>query len=99
MITKKQTEALIRKIVDERIAEHNKDDYETITKMQEELGWWKNLFIFGVGSYISRPDGLRPPLFSVNEKIEALYNYFKLNPKKKEKESIVIAEKIKKDKK
>jgi len=91
MVTKKWVEELIRKVVDERIVEHNRDDSETMTKVQKELGWNKDFF--GVFR------GWRSPSFSVHEKIEALYKYFRLETKREAERSFVVARKIKKGKK
>ncbi len=90
MVTKKWVEATIRRLIDERIDEHNKDDSETIEQMKKELGWEHILF--------SYRGGLSSPHISVNEKIAALYKHFVLAPCRTDEKSSVIAKKIKKGK-
>jgi hypothetical protein len=86
MITKKWVEETVKRLIDERIAEHNKDDVETLNRLEKDCGWTEGVFF----------TALSPAFFSVHDRIEALYKHLGLTNERKFESSCVITKKIKK---
>lgn len=86
MVSKKNIQKMINNSINEAI--------KPFVELQKDCGYSEPMFVFLTAALGHDPFSLIRPDMSINERVDALYRYLKLNPERIEKESRVVAKKV-----